>query len=149
MAVTESTVEAPPAAPAELAPAHRDGFIPAAQAELSAIERFVGTVDHKQIGRRYTVTALLVTAVGFIVRALGWAGANGSDALLGGWSLQVHESADLAVVVLGVLALIVGIAALVEDIYSHIAAGRLRAIRVGGRRVIPADSLHALMAGEA
>lgn len=33
-------------------------------------------------------------------------------------------------------------------IYSHIAAGRLRAIRVGGRRVIPADSLHALMAGE-
>lgn len=34
-------------------------------------------------------------------------------------------------------------------IYSHIAAGRLRAIRVGGRRVIPADSLHALMAGEA
>lgn len=33
-------------------------------------------------------------------------------------------------------------------LYSHIAAGRLRAIRVGGRRVIPADSLHALMAGE-
>lgn len=33
-------------------------------------------------------------------------------------------------------------------IYSHIAAGRLRAIRVGGRRVIPADSLQALMAGE-
>ena len=109
MAVTETTVEAPPAAPAELAPAHRDGFIPAAQAELTAIERYIGTVDHKQLGRRYTVTALVVTAVGFIVRALGWAGANGGDALLGDWSLQVRESADVAVVVLGVLALIVGI----------------------------------------
>ncbi len=110
MAVTESTVEAPPAAPAELAPAHRAGFVPAAHAELTAIERFIGTVDHKQLGRRYTVTALVVTAVGFIVRALGWAGAGGTDALLGDWSLQVRESADLAVVVLGVLALIVGIA---------------------------------------
>lgn len=34
-------------------------------------------------------------------------------------------------------------------IYSHIAAGRLRANRIGGRTVIPADSLHALIAGEA
>lgn len=110
MAVTESTVEAPPAAPAELGPADRDGFISSAQAELTAIERFIGTVDHKQLGRRYTVTALVVTAVGFIVRALGWAGANGGDALLGDWSLQVRESADIAIVVLGVLALIVGIA---------------------------------------
>lgn len=34
-------------------------------------------------------------------------------------------------------------------IYSHIAAGRLRANRIGGRTVIPADSLHAFIAGEA
>lgn len=34
-------------------------------------------------------------------------------------------------------------------IYSHIAAGRLRAVRVGGRTIIPADSLRALIAGEA
>jgi excisionase family DNA binding protein len=34
-------------------------------------------------------------------------------------------------------------------IYAHIAAGRLQAIRIGGRTVIPADSLHALIAGEA
>lgn len=34
-------------------------------------------------------------------------------------------------------------------IYNHIAAGRLRAVRVGGRTVIPAESLHALIAGEA
>lgn len=34
-------------------------------------------------------------------------------------------------------------------IYSHIAAGRLRANRIGGRTIIPADSLHALLAGEA
>ena len=34
-------------------------------------------------------------------------------------------------------------------IYNHIAAGRLRANRVGGRVVIPAESLHALIAGEA
>lgn len=33
-------------------------------------------------------------------------------------------------------------------IYSHIAAGRLLARRIGGRTVIPADSLHAFIAGE-
>lgn len=33
-------------------------------------------------------------------------------------------------------------------IYNHIAAGRLRAIRIGGRVVIPADSLLALIAGQ-
>lgn len=33
-------------------------------------------------------------------------------------------------------------------IYSHIAAGRLRATRIGGRTIIPADSLHALIAGK-
>jgi len=34
-------------------------------------------------------------------------------------------------------------------IYSYIAAGRLRANRIGGRTLIPAESLHALIAGEA
>lgn len=34
-------------------------------------------------------------------------------------------------------------------IYNHIAAGRLRAVRVGGRTIIPAEALHALIAGEA
>jgi excisionase family DNA binding protein len=34
-------------------------------------------------------------------------------------------------------------------IYSHIAAGRLRTVRIGGRRLIPAEALHALIAGEA
>lgn len=34
-------------------------------------------------------------------------------------------------------------------LYSHIAAGRLKAVRIGGRTVIPADSLRALIAGEA
>jgi excisionase family DNA binding protein len=34
-------------------------------------------------------------------------------------------------------------------LYGHIAAGRLRAVRIGGRTVIPAASLHALIAGEA
>lgn len=34
-------------------------------------------------------------------------------------------------------------------LYSHISAKRLRAIRIGGRTIIPADSLHALLAGEA
>lgn len=33
-------------------------------------------------------------------------------------------------------------------IYNHISAGRLRAVRVGGRTIIPADALHALIAGE-
>lgn len=32
-------------------------------------------------------------------------------------------------------------------LYGHIAAGRLRAVRVGGRTVIPAESLHALVQG--
>lgn len=34
-------------------------------------------------------------------------------------------------------------------IYSHIRAKRLKAIRVGGRTIIPAESLHALLAGKA
>lgn len=34
-------------------------------------------------------------------------------------------------------------------LYAHISANRLRAIRIGGRTVIPAESLHALLAGEA
>ncbi len=34
-------------------------------------------------------------------------------------------------------------------IYNHIAAGRLRAVRVGGRTVIPAEALHALVGVEA
>jgi excisionase family DNA binding protein len=33
-------------------------------------------------------------------------------------------------------------------IYNHIAAGRLRAKRIGGRVVIPAESLHALIEGK-
>lgn len=32
--------------------------------------------------------------------------------------------------------------------FGHLSAGRLRAVRIGGRTVIPADSLHALIAGE-
>lgn len=34
-------------------------------------------------------------------------------------------------------------------IYGHIAAGRLKAVRIGGRTLIPAESLRALIAGEA
>lgn len=33
-------------------------------------------------------------------------------------------------------------------VYAHIAAKRLKAVRIGGRTLIPADSLHALIAGE-
>jgi len=32
-------------------------------------------------------------------------------------------------------------------LYSHIATGRLKAVRIGGRTVIPADALHALLNG--
>ncbi|MCC6924418.1 helix-turn-helix domain-containing protein [Novosphingobium sp.] len=34
-------------------------------------------------------------------------------------------------------------------LYAHIAAGRLRAVRIGGRTIIPAESLHKLILGEA
>jgi excisionase family DNA binding protein len=34
-------------------------------------------------------------------------------------------------------------------LYAHIAAKRLKAVRIGGRTIIPAESLHALIAGEA
>ena len=34
-------------------------------------------------------------------------------------------------------------------LYAHISANRLKAVRVGGRTLIPAESLHALIAGEA
>lgn len=33
-------------------------------------------------------------------------------------------------------------------LYAHISAGRLRAVRIGGRTVIPAEALHALILGE-
>ncbi len=33
-------------------------------------------------------------------------------------------------------------------IYGHISAGRLRVVRVGGRTIIPADALHALISAE-
>ncbi len=33
-------------------------------------------------------------------------------------------------------------------IYNHIAAGRLRVTRVGGRTIVPAENLHALIKGE-
>ena len=36
-----------------------------------------------------------------------------------------------------------------STVYAHILAGRLRAVRVGGRTLIPADALLALVAGEA
>lgn len=36
-----------------------------------------------------------------------------------------------------------------STLYAHISAGRLKANRIGGRTVIPAESLHALIAGEA
>lgn len=32
-------------------------------------------------------------------------------------------------------------------IYKHIESGRLRATRVGGRRIVSADSLHSLISG--
>src|SRR3546814_20717085 len=34
-------------------------------------------------------------------------------------------------------------------LYNHISAGRLRAVRVGGRTLISAEALHSLIAGEA
>lgn len=34
-------------------------------------------------------------------------------------------------------------------LYAHIASKRLRVVRIGGRTIIPAASLHALIAGEA
>ena len=34
-------------------------------------------------------------------------------------------------------------------IYNHIAAGRLRVTRVGGRTIVPAENLQALIKGEA
>ncbi|MBU7579825.1 MAG: helix-turn-helix domain-containing protein [Porphyrobacter sp.] len=36
-----------------------------------------------------------------------------------------------------------------STLYNHIAAGRLRVVRVGGRTIIPAEALHALLYGEA
>jgi excisionase family DNA binding protein len=33
-------------------------------------------------------------------------------------------------------------------IYNHIAAGRLKVTRIGGRTIVPAEALHALILGE-
>lgn len=33
-------------------------------------------------------------------------------------------------------------------LYNHIAAGRLRVTRVGGRTIVPAENLHAFIAGD-
>lgn len=35
-----------------------------------------------------------------------------------------------------------------STLYTHIAAGRLEARRIGGRTIIPAESLNALIAGK-
>lgn len=35
-----------------------------------------------------------------------------------------------------------------STLYSYIAAGRLRVVRVGGRTIIPADALQKLLSGE-
>ena len=35
-----------------------------------------------------------------------------------------------------------------STIYNHISNGRLRAVRVGGRTIIPAEALLSLIAGE-
>ncbi len=34
-------------------------------------------------------------------------------------------------------------------LYSHIASGRLRVVRIGGRTVVPAEALRAFINGEA
>jgi excisionase family DNA binding protein len=34
-----------------------------------------------------------------------------------------------------------------STLYNHIAAGRLRAVRVGGRTIVPATALRALLEG--
>lgn len=34
-------------------------------------------------------------------------------------------------------------------LYAHIASGRLRVVRIGGRTVVPAEALRAFIAGEA
>lgn len=36
-----------------------------------------------------------------------------------------------------------------STLYTHIAAGRLKVNRVGGRTIVPAEALRALIAGEA
>lgn len=36
-----------------------------------------------------------------------------------------------------------------STLYLHIAAGRLRVVRIGGRTLVPTESLLALVAGEA
>lgn len=36
-----------------------------------------------------------------------------------------------------------------STLYTHIAAGRLKVSRVGGRTIVPAEALHALINGEA
>lgn len=33
-------------------------------------------------------------------------------------------------------------------LYNHIAAGRLRTVRIGGRTIIPAEALHAFLQGQ-
>lgn len=36
-----------------------------------------------------------------------------------------------------------------QTIYNHINSGRLRVVRIGGRTLVPAESLHSLLNGEA
>ncbi|MEZ5382112.1 MAG: cbb3-type cytochrome c oxidase subunit I [Microthrixaceae bacterium] len=108
MAVTDTMVEAPPE-PAELPAAPAAAPVEAVRAEITAVERVIGAVDHKVVGRLYLVSGALFAVAAFTARMMGWAG-EGGNPMLGTWSAQVRESADVAVILLGLMPLIVGLA---------------------------------------
>ena len=105
MAVTETTPpEAPETGAADPAPARRSP---------GELEQLIGTGDHTAIGRLYIGFSLLLLVAALIARVVTGLDAATDNGILGVYEAMVNTSSLVALVFLGVVPLLLGIATLV------------------------------------
>lgn len=106
MAVTETT---PPEAPAEGGAAE-----PApARREPGELEGLIGTGDHTTIGRLYIGFSLLLLVASLIARVVTGLDAATDNGILGVYELLVNTSSLVALLFLGVIPLLLGVATVI------------------------------------